>query len=206
MRTYWFSNYIFFLMLYSAVIFFFYVSGVLIEIRFFTQTDPAVLLWFFYLWGNALISFSFLLSTFLNSKQAATVVGYIVALIGSMTALFICVSLYPLTEKEKMPVSFFVYLQFGFARGIYILNDACAREYVCYQWSDLEADAKLWCCGLCFSTACRTLSWHFIMKFSRPNTESLSTPCFPESAEKKVWIAQSRRIKRKNDTRATTLT
>eukprot|EP00002_Diphylleia_rotans_P007930 TRINITY_DN1758_c0_g1_i16.p1 TRINITY_DN1758_c0_g1~~TRINITY_DN1758_c0_g1_i16.p1 ORF type:complete len:1757 (-),score=347.90 TRINITY_DN1758_c0_g1_i16:421-5691(-) len=143
MRTYWLSNYVFFMVLYSAVIIFFYLSGLAIELRFFTQTDPAVIILFFFLWGNALIAFSFLLSTFLNSKRAATVVGYIIALIGSMSALFISVSLYPLTEREVMPVSFFVYLQFGFARGIYILNDACAREYVCYQWNDLEPDDEM---------------------------------------------------------------
>jgi hypothetical protein len=85
------TNFLFNFALYVIVIGFFWIVGVGIKIRFFAQTAPSTLFMFFLGWGLSLVSMSFLLSTFLNSKRAATVLGYVVALFGSLIALVICV-------------------------------------------------------------------------------------------------------------------
>lgn len=70
MSAYLITNYLFNYVLYIVVVAFFWTSGVLIDIRFFKQTDPLVLFLFLFGWGHALISLGFFFSTFLNSKRA----------------------------------------------------------------------------------------------------------------------------------------
>eukprot|EP01116_Phalansterium_solitarium_P019773 TRINITY_DN564_c0_g2_i1.p1 TRINITY_DN564_c0_g2~~TRINITY_DN564_c0_g2_i1.p1 ORF type:complete len:1819 (+),score=747.59 TRINITY_DN564_c0_g2_i1:87-5543(+) len=135
MSTYYFTNYLFNMVLYSLVIAFFWVVGVAVGIRFFTQTHWSTLLVFFIGWGQALIQLSFFLSTFINTKRAAIVIGYVIALIGSLIGLVWCVGVYgdnEYTLNDRLPTGFLVWPQFAFIRGIYLMNDACASKYACY--------------------------------------------------------------------------
>lgn len=135
MWTYWITNYIFDITLYAAVILFFWVSGAIVGIRFFTQTDPFVLIIFFFGWGNALISLGFFCSSFLNSKRASIVVGYVIALIGSLIGIVWCVGIYgnfAFSLGQTLPKGMLLWPQFAFIRGIYLMNNACAESFTCY--------------------------------------------------------------------------
>lgn len=135
MWTYWLTNYLFDMILYAAVIFFFWISGIIVGIRFFTQTNPLLLLFFFFGWGNSLISLGVFFSSFLSSKRSAVVVGYMVALMGSLIALIWCVAIYgdfAFSLGQTLPKGLLLWPQFAFVRGIYLMNDACALKFTCY--------------------------------------------------------------------------
>jgi len=94
LQEYYITYYIFCFVIYACVIAFFWLAGVLIKIRFFTQTSPWILFVFFFGWGNCLIFFAIFVSAFISSKQVATVVGYIIALFGTLVALIVTVGIY----------------------------------------------------------------------------------------------------------------
>lgn len=85
--AYIFTNYLFNFVFYVIIIILFWVFGIIINLRFFTQTNPITMILLFFGWGNALISLAFFFSSFLNTKRAAVIVGYIVALMGTMIGL-----------------------------------------------------------------------------------------------------------------------
>lgn len=144
MNTYWFSNYLYFILLYTCVFIFFYLGGLFIQMRFFTQTDPVLLVIFFLGWGHSLIGLAFLVSACLSSKRSATVMGYVIALIGSMLSLFVAVNLYPYEDGEVMPEIFLLYSQFSFARGVYIMVTDCSLYYQCLSLTDIESGDEMY--------------------------------------------------------------
>jgi hypothetical protein len=90
-RDYFISHFIFDFSLYAMCIIFFWGVGAGIQIRFFSQTHFSVLLIFFIGWGLSMIFLAFFLSTLINTTRASTVIGYVIALMGSLVGIVICV-------------------------------------------------------------------------------------------------------------------
>jgi ABC-type multidrug transport system ATPase subunit len=144
------TNYTFFLILYSLVVGFFWVSGVAVQIRFFIQTHPLWLLLFFFGWGNCMITIAFFMSSFLNSPRVSSIVGYGISLLGTLIAEVVCIGIYgpfAFSLGTELPKWLFIWPQFSFVRGIYLMNDACAEKYSCYgpPWT-LSLDSELMLC------------------------------------------------------------
>lgn len=132
---YYFVNYVFFMCLYIFSIIFFWISGYIADFRFFSHTSPDTLALFFFGWGMCLVSLAFFISSLISDPRAATVTGYAFALVGTLTALVICLFVYgplPWSLPEKMPSWTFIWPQFAFVRGIYLLNSACSKNFRCY--------------------------------------------------------------------------
>eukprot|EP01091_Cochliopodium_minus_P001939 TRINITY_DN1188_c0_g2_i2.p1 TRINITY_DN1188_c0_g2~~TRINITY_DN1188_c0_g2_i2.p1 ORF type:complete len:1683 (-),score=415.80 TRINITY_DN1188_c0_g2_i2:354-4655(-) len=128
--SYTLINYFFFYILYTITIILFWVFGAIMGLRFFTQTNFFTLAIFFFGWGHSLVSFAFFLSSFINTKRAAVVVGYVFGLIGSLIGVIICVTIY--TDDKKLPFYLNLVPQFPFIRGIYLMNTKCINQLACY--------------------------------------------------------------------------
>ena len=87
------TNYLFSYLYYSIIAILFWIFGALIGLRLFTQTNFITVFLFLFAWGHALISLAFLFATFINSKRVAVIIGYLVALMGSMIG-FVCFSIF----------------------------------------------------------------------------------------------------------------
>ncbi|KNC49900.1 ABC transporter [Thecamonas trahens ATCC 50062] len=129
------TNYGFFFGLYCLVIAFFWATGGLVQIRFFVQTGPSTLAAFFIGWGMALVGLAFFFASFVSSRQVAIVVGYIVALIGSLIGLVITAGIYGVfafSVSTSMPWWYLIWPQFALCRGVYLMNLQCATRFACY--------------------------------------------------------------------------
>jgi hypothetical protein len=83
MINYWIVNYIYNYIIYLATATVFYLYGVYAtQLTFFTESSPQ----FFFLvvigWGLNCVSMSFFISSFLNSSQNASLIGYSFSIIG----------------------------------------------------------------------------------------------------------------------------
>ena len=92
------TNYLFCLVYYIIIVILFWFFGALMGLRFFTQTNFVTLALFLFGWGNALISLSFFFGAFLNTKRASVIIGYIVALMGSLISVIVCVTIYDINS------------------------------------------------------------------------------------------------------------
>lgn len=134
-RYYHAVNYVFFYAIYAFAAGLFWVAGIATKSRFFVETHWSVLLLFFLGWGFSLVSISCFVSAFLNSPRVATVAGYVIALFGTMLGFIVSVIIYgftPFSLKTNFPFWTFIWPQFAFSRGMYLLNDACALQGLCY--------------------------------------------------------------------------
>jgi hypothetical protein len=81
MSVYWVITYLFYLVQYALMIALMWILGNAANVRSFTIHDPFLLALFFFLWGNLLIAFSFVLSAFFNSTRTSTAVSFLMMLI-----------------------------------------------------------------------------------------------------------------------------
>lgn len=111
------------------------------------NADPFVLFLLFFGWGHAVICLGFLVGTFISSRRVATVVGYLVALFGSMMGILICAGIYgnagPFALGGKLPIAFLLYPQFSLCRAVYLLNNACSLRVQCYTSAMLTWEDEL---------------------------------------------------------------
>eukprot|EP00667_Euglena_gracilis_P000155 EG_transcript_155 len=114
----------------------FWTAGLLAQLRFFLQTDAWVLLAFFAGWGLALIALAFFLTSMTGRKRTAVVVGYSVALIGTMMGLVMGAIVYghsALNQNPRLPAPLLLNPQWAWSRAIYLLNYACTQGGGCYR-------------------------------------------------------------------------
>lgn len=125
------TNFFLFCLVASA----FWICGKIMDFRLFSQTAPGVLAFAFIGWGLALCSMAQLLSSFLWSRRAATVLGYVVCLFGSLWAILIAAGLYGQQlgfNLGPMPVWIFaVGPQFGLVRFLYLTSFECIGKQSC---------------------------------------------------------------------------
>lgn len=76
----------------------------------FTETAVSTLGTFWLLWGLSLISLSFFFSTLVNSKSAASMLGYVVALGGPLFATLLALGVYVVADTP-MPTGWFIWPQ-----------------------------------------------------------------------------------------------
>jgi len=135
--SYLISNYLFNLILFLVVTAFFWASGAALQLRLFTQTNPILLIALFFGWGNSVIAMSFLLSTFINTTRSATVIGYVIAILGSLIGILLCAGIYgfslPYMVATAMPTAYFLVPQLAFIRGLYLMNYRCTKKGACYS-------------------------------------------------------------------------
>jgi hypothetical protein len=74
MRVYWAVLWVFYFVQYMVMILILWLAGYLTGLRTFTLHSPGVLIIFFILWGNCMIAFSFMVTTFFTNPRTATVV------------------------------------------------------------------------------------------------------------------------------------
>ena len=135
LRHYHFTNYLFFYTLYVIIAAAFWIAGIASGNRFFSSTHWTLLLSYFLGWGFCVVSLAHFLSALVNSPRAATVMGYGIALIGSMAALVVALGIYgpfAFSINRIMPVALYIWPQFAFARIMYLMNIACAEQQRCY--------------------------------------------------------------------------
>ncbi|KAH3757745.1 ABC transporter [Pelomyxa schiedti] len=128
-------NSVFFFFFYSVSVAFFWITGAFLDIRLFSQTSPGTLIVFFLGWGMALIAFAFFVASFLTSKRAATIVGYLIALLGTIIGFMIVAYVYGVftwSVSHRMPPGLLLVPQIALIRGIFLMNAACALLYQCY--------------------------------------------------------------------------
>jgi hypothetical protein len=58
-----------------------WIAGSLTNLRTFELHEPGVLLLFFFVWGNCMIAFSFMLTTFFTNPRTATVVLLLITIL-----------------------------------------------------------------------------------------------------------------------------
>jgi ABC-type multidrug transport system ATPase subunit len=137
MLTYWCASSAFNLILYFTVAFFFWVCGIIVNMRFFTQTGSDILVLFFILWGLSLSSMAMLISSIISSRRVATVIGYMIVLFGNGIALILSDGIYGnipnLSVSNTMPYWMFLNPQFAMVRFIYKSNFRCAALLDCYN-------------------------------------------------------------------------
>ena len=81
MRVYWTILYVFYFVQYMVMILVLWGAGAATNLRTFTLHSPGILIVFFILWGNCMIAFAFLLTTFFTSPRTATVVLLLVTVL-----------------------------------------------------------------------------------------------------------------------------
>ncbi|RYE84899.1 MAG: ATP-binding cassette domain-containing protein, partial [Methanosarcinales archaeon] len=123
--------------LYAVVVAFFWGAGRALQFTLFTGTSQALLLACFVGWGLALCSMAQLLSTFLWTRIAATVVGYVVALFGNLFAIIIAAGVYgyslPISLQEAMPDWLYMFPMFGLVRFMYLTSFNCISKVACFS-------------------------------------------------------------------------
>ncbi|EFC42636.1 predicted protein [Naegleria gruberi] len=131
MRYYFLVTYVFFYAMYALSAILFIIFSIAFDFRFITQTHPLMLIFFFLLWGNVLISFSFLLSSFIGKTIVATIVSYLFVLIGPMVGVLLEQALYPSAPDARYGLLLLFPLQithFVFAATNSCNNNACLTD------------------------------------------------------------------------------
>ena len=133
---YYATTFAFNLLLYALTIAALWVSGAWAGIEFFALTSPLLLLVFFAGWGLLLVAFAFLLSTALASPRAASVLGYVIALFGSLIGVVVSAGIYgdiPLLGLDRaLPWFWLLVPQCAMARAVYLMCHRCDHEHECY--------------------------------------------------------------------------
>jgi ABC-type multidrug transport system ATPase subunit len=105
MRVYWTVLWAFYFVQYMAMVFVLWAAGAATGLNTFTIHDPLVLLLFFVLWGQCMIAFSFMLTTFFQSPRTATVVLLLVTVLSVQagTTLLVQNIINPLVGDDETP-------------------------------------------------------------------------------------------------------
>jgi len=136
---------IFFLGQYAAVAGTLGLFGWLCGQYLFSRTALTVLVPLLAACGVACVGAAFFLSSALRSRRAATVVGYAVALFGTMVCVAVAQGIYgdipALSLPLAMPRLLFAIPPLAAARALYALNFACSAKHECItRWADAPSD------------------------------------------------------------------
>lgn len=133
MSIYWLVAYIYDMFLYGIVALVIYLTSYIFKMRLFTQTNPALLIIYLFLWGNVLISLCFLFSTFFSKSRTASVAGYLIVIISVVVSNLLNTSVF---LAKFPPWYYMIYPPFAFYRGVFDFEEACI-DLMCFQWDDL---------------------------------------------------------------------
>ena len=136
MRMYWMTNYLYFFMEYMVIVILTIATGLAFGVKLFTQTHWFIVLILYATWGHALISMSFVLSTFFNKIRTASVFCYFFIALASLICNHLNGAVFLLTKAHWILTLFPV---FSFYRSIFLLEFGCLN-LLCYQMDALSLD------------------------------------------------------------------
>jgi ABC-type multidrug transport system ATPase subunit len=114
-----------------------WIAGAAAQIELFSLTSPLLLIVFCVGWALLLVAFAFVLSTMIYSPRAASVIGYVVALFGSLFAVIVAAVMYGHLPfiGNGLPMPWYLNLipQFAMTRALYLMSDRCDRWKECYS-------------------------------------------------------------------------
>ena len=120
---------------YLALVAFFWIAGAVIQLRFFTQTSPALLVLLLVGYGVNLNSLAFLLAAFLNSGRTATICGYMSALFGVLISVVLADGIYgnlPVYSTASSPPWIFAFAPiYPLVRAVYLITFECVTKLDC---------------------------------------------------------------------------
>ncbi|KCV69346.1 hypothetical protein H696_03778 [Fonticula alba] len=150
MRVYWIVNYLFNYSLYCLVLLITVLVSVSFGMKMFTETSPVVYLTIYLLWGHALVCLSFLFSTLLTNSKTATMIGYLIVIIGVSSSNLLNLTVFLETSP---PFLYFLYPPFAFYRSVYLMGLACI-ELRCMPTSTLTEFNEIWQIIICLTLQC----------------------------------------------------
>ncbi|EFA80182.1 ABC transporter A family protein [Heterostelium album PN500] len=136
MRNYWIVTYLFDFLLYICALII--VVGISVGFGFavFTQGSAFAMFLLLFGWGNAMITFSFFLSTLFKRTRTATVSCYFLLIISVIVNLVLSAELW---ANSMPPVAYYFYPLFAFYRGLTNISTVCGVG-LCPKWSDYTWD------------------------------------------------------------------
>ncbi|KAI3634820.1 hypothetical protein MIR68_007201 [Amoeboaphelidium protococcarum] len=122
-KVYWLVSYVYNMLSYLLVFGLTWLTGFLFSMKVFTETSWVVILVSFLLWGNVLISLSFLLSTVFNSARSSSIVSYFLIIASVIVSNLLNATVF---MNSTPPLWWFIlWPPFAFYRLIFIISDAC---------------------------------------------------------------------------------
>ncbi|KAJ3287188.1 hypothetical protein HDU79_005878 [Rhizoclosmatium sp. JEL0117] len=141
--TYYLSHYVTFYILYIFSTAVFLIVGSRSSLTFFTQTQTAVLILIFFIWGHIQIVLSFLFSTLFSRSRIALVMVFLIVLVGVIVSLVA----ERLFAKGGAPLAFFIWPPFAFYRALTLINTASYTKTMApYKISTLTAGNEVRTC------------------------------------------------------------
>ncbi|KAG2382160.1 hypothetical protein C9374_005362 [Naegleria lovaniensis] len=141
MRYYWLVTYVFFFLLYCISAALFIIFSLIFGFRFITQTNPLILFIFFVCWGSTLVSFSFLLSSFVGKTIVATIISYLIVLIGPMVGVILEMQL--LTDAPNARYGLLVVFPLQITHFVYAASSSCNNLECLRKTSDIFANKSI---------------------------------------------------------------
>lgn len=139
MYNYWAINFAFNFGIYCITVAIYYAAGFLLDLKFFTHTDPKIMLTVFLGWGLCQNSFAFFVSVFINNSQTASLVGYALSIWVSIISNTLNITVYSYPKKQQ-PLTWIV-PNFPFSRAVYLMAYQCSYKGKCYEeFSQLETE------------------------------------------------------------------
>eukprot|EP01113_Clastostelium_recurvatum_P037192 TRINITY_DN5407_c1_g1_i1.p1 TRINITY_DN5407_c1_g1~~TRINITY_DN5407_c1_g1_i1.p1 ORF type:complete len:917 (-),score=122.67 TRINITY_DN5407_c1_g1_i1:648-3347(-) len=130
MRYYWVSLYVFDYFLYIVVASVVTCASVALKFQIFTESSPSVLFLLLFAWGHAQIALAILLSTFFSKTRTASIISYLLVLIGVVLNLVLSSRVW---VGRGPPLYYFIYAPFAFYRSIQVLSFQCTASS-CPDW------------------------------------------------------------------------
>jgi len=115
--VYWLVTYLWYLMLSVVYFLILIIFGSAIGLKFFTATSPAVMVIFFFVFSNAQIAFSFLLSAIFSNPRTAVTFGFIYVFALSFMANFLLGNL--VDSRNSVVIFLELVPAFSLYRGLY---------------------------------------------------------------------------------------
>jgi hypothetical protein len=141
MYNYWFINFMFNLMTYAVTVSIYYSAGYFLDLKFFVDTSPKIMLLVFLGWGLCQNAFAFFVSVFLNNSQTASLVGYGLAIWVSIISNTLNITAYG--YPKYMPSWLTIIPNFPFSRSIYLMSHKCSYRGGCYEeFSEIQGELK----------------------------------------------------------------
>ena len=129
MSNYWMINTLYFLFFYLCQVTIYYSFGNYVaQLTFFQDTSSKILIPLFFGWGLCQVSLAFFYQCFMNSIQTAQMIGYTLAIIGSVVTSCVMMSGGIYDENGEMIHMFRYYPSFNFVRAVFTLSHLCAWD------------------------------------------------------------------------------
>lgn len=125
LKYYWVNTFIFNFLISLITFSIFYGFGFFVlELQFFTETNPIVLWIILIGWGIAQIAMTNLVQIFISNGKSATIIGYLLSIFSALIGETIAVFVYSL--PMVVPNWLLMFPPFTLCRSFYLLGMACA--------------------------------------------------------------------------------